>query len=131
MDDRDLKTLTQILETRGGFGHREHLELAWTYLDRYEIETASRVMASAIRHVAERHGAPDRYHDTITISWVQLVAVHTSHSEAGSFEQFIAENPELLDRHLLDQHYSRDLLASDRARSRWVQPNLRALPTAV
>lgn len=68
MSDRDLKTLTRVIETRGGFGHREHLELAWTYLGRYEIDTARRVMASAIRHVAGLHGAPDRYHDTITLS---------------------------------------------------------------
>lgn len=128
MSDRDLKTLTRVIETRGGFGHREHLELAWTYLGRYEIDTARRVMASAIRHVAGLHGAPDRYHDTITLSWMHLVAVHKRRSEASTFEQFIDDNSDLLNRHLLDRHYSPELLASDEARSRWTQPNLRELP---
>ena len=33
MADHDfLEPLTAILDARGGFGHREHLELAWTYL---------------------------------------------------------------------------------------------------
>ena len=128
MRDRDLRALTRIIETRGGFGHREHLELAWTYLGRYDIETARRVMASAIRHVAELHGAPNRYHDTITISWVHLVAVHRRGTEASSFDEFIAENPDLLDRHLLERHYSLELLASEDARSRWTEPNLRAFP---
>jgi len=130
MRDRDLDVLTGILETRGRFGHREHLELAWTYLDRYEIETANTAMAAAIRHVAELHGAPDRYHDTITLSWVHLVAVHRRHGDHGSFDEFIAENPGLLDRQLLAGHYSPELLASEGARIRWTEPNLRALPCA-
>ncbi len=131
MRDRDLKALTEILETRGRFGHREHLELAWTYLARYRIETAQRAMASAIRHVAGLHGAPDRYHETITLSWLHLVAVHRKCSDAGTFDQFIADNPELLDPHLLGGHYSSELLATQNARARWIEPNLRELPVLI
>ena len=50
-------------------------------------------MAAAIRHIAALHGAPDKYHDTLTIAWVHLVAVHLSRSDARSFGEFIAENP--------------------------------------
>jgi hypothetical protein len=128
MTDRDLGALEEILAVRGGFGHSEHLELAWTLLASHPIDRARRLMASSIRHVAELHGAPDRYHETITQTWVHLVAVHMSASSASSFDQFISESPGLLDRHLLDRHYGSDVLWSDAARARWTEPDLLGLP---
>jgi hypothetical protein len=43
MRKRDLQSLHEIVEAAGGFGHREHLQLAWTYLHRYSIDEASAV----------------------------------------------------------------------------------------
>jgi hypothetical protein len=40
----------------------------------------------------------------------------------------IADNRPLLDRHLLDGHYSSELMASDSARARWATPDLARLP---
>ncbi len=128
MRPRYLKAVDEILATSDRFGHREHLELAWIYLAASPIDAAKREMARAIRHPSEMHGGRARYHDTITLSWVQLVAVHRSQSEAASFDDFIAENPALLDRHLLDRHYSSDTLWSEAARRRWIEPDLLALP---
>ena len=130
MRDDDLHTLQAILDARGGFSHREHLELVWTYLGRYEPEQAQRVVADAIRHVARSHGAADKYHETITRCWVHLVTVHRARSTAGSFDDFIAENDGLLDRHLLAAHYSPELLGSPQARGEWTEPDLRPLPLA-
>jgi hypothetical protein len=48
-----------ILEARGGFGHREHLELAWSYLMLYPVDEAFEVMADVIRHIARLHGTDD------------------------------------------------------------------------
>ena len=129
MHEADHAILREILE-RGQFGHREHLELAWSYLGRYDADEAREAMTAAIRHVAELHGAPDKYHETITRSWVQLVAVHRARTPAGSFDEFMSDpdNAGLLDRHLLDHHYSRELIASDAARTGWTEPDLRALP---
>ena len=42
----------------------------------YPPAEAERVMASAIRHLAAEHGAPDKYHATMPHAWVKLVAVH-------------------------------------------------------
>jgi hypothetical protein len=123
-----LGPLTKILGTRGRFGHREHLELAWTYLGQSPVDVAGPQMAAAIGHVAEVHGTPERTHETITISWVLLVAVHRQKSSGANFDEFIAENPGLLDRRLLDGHYSPELLWSEEARRRWTSPDLRPLP---
>jgi hypothetical protein len=62
----DVQILDQIIRNRGGFGHREHLELAWAYLRLWPIEEAEGAMVGAIRHIARRHGAEDKYHETIT-----------------------------------------------------------------
>lgn len=128
MREQDLEILQSIVDRRGGFGHPEHLELAWNYLQRYEVEEAHRAVRSAIRHIASAHEAQDKYHETITRCWVHLVAVHRATSDAESFDQFIAENRGLLNRHLLDGHFSPELLRSPRARARWTEPDLRRLP---
>jgi len=126
----DLDILDEIVRARGGFGHREHLELAWSYLARYEPDQAQEVMAAAIRHLATAHGMPERYHDTLTRAWVHLVAVHRERWGAPTFDAFLAieDNRPLLHRHLLDGHYSSELMSSDGARARWREPDLARLP---
>ena len=128
MHERDFETVRSIIESRGGFGHREHIELAWTYLVRYGVDDAPDVAGSALRHLAAVHGEADRYHETLTRAWVHLVAVHWTRCDAGSFEEFIEGNAELLDRGLLGHHFSRELMGSPTARATWVEPDLRALP---
>jgi hypothetical protein len=128
MIDDDLGALQSLLARHGRFGHREHLELAWTYLGRYPARRAARAMAVAIQHLAATHGASAKYHDTITGSWVHLVAVHRQRCEGETFDDFLARNPELLDQRLLEAHYSPALLWSEEARSHWVPPDIRSLP---
>jgi hypothetical protein len=131
MNDADLEILETIIHARGGFGHREHLELAWNYLNGEGTDAAHRKMARAIRVLAVRHGTPEKYHETITRTWVHLVALHRANSRAASFDEFIAENPGLLDSRLLGRHYSRESLGSAAARAGWVSPDLRPLPASV
>jgi hypothetical protein len=128
MSDRGLDILHRILATRCGFGHREHLDLAWSCLDRYGVDTAHEAVATAVRHLARRHGTPERYHETITRSWVHVVALHRSLEPRDSFDAFIAANPGLLTRDLLSRHYSTPLLTSETARAAWAEPDLRVFP---
>lgn len=72
MRERDREVLHEILEARGEFGHREHLELAWSYLRMYDNHEATEVMVGAIRRVARLHQAEDMYHETITRAWLHL-----------------------------------------------------------
>ena len=127
----DRQVLERIVRERRGFGHREHLELTWSYLRSYPFARAASAAAAAIRHVAGLHGAPDRYHDTMTRAWVRLVAVHMQQADAACFDDFLAKNPGLLDRDLLAGHYSRVLLNSASARARFAEPDLRVLPASV
>jgi hypothetical protein len=128
MRKSDLEVLQEILEPHGGFGHREHLELAWSYLRLYSIDEAAEVMVAAIRHVARLHGAEDKYHETITRAWLHFVAVHMQRWGADSFEEFLERNPDLLDSKLIQHFYSRELILSDPARAAWIAPDLGRLP---
>ena len=128
MDGEDRRVLHAILGRGAGFGHRQPVELAWRYLTRHDPEQAADSVAAAIRQVAEAHGQPTKFHQTITRSWVQCVAVHRERWPAPSFEEFLDRNPQLLDSGLLGHFYSPGLLASGQARSEWVTPDLRALP---
>jgi hypothetical protein len=128
MQKRHLRVLQEILRSRGGFGHREHLELAWSYLRLYSIDEANEAMVAAIRHVARLHGAEDKYHETITRAWLHLVAVHGQRWSADSFETFMDLNPDLLNSKLLQHFYSRELILSEPARAAWTAPDLRPLP---
>jgi hypothetical protein len=123
-----LPPLNDVLESDGVFGHRQHVQLAWRYLYGAEPEIAERSMKAAIRHVATTHGAPEKYHETLTIAWVRLVAAHIRSCDAGSFDEFIAANPGLLDRRLPERHYSRATLWTGHARHEWVEPDLLPLP---
>jgi hypothetical protein len=120
--------LRSVLEARGRFGHREHLELAWRYLHMTDLSGAERLMASAIRDVANSHGAPNRYHHTMTLSWLRLVAAHVASCDATSFETFLARNEGLLDRQLLAGHFSAATLSDPASQAGWVAPDLRPLP---
>ncbi|MDE3134504.1 MAG: hypothetical protein KGL15_10580 [Acidobacteriota bacterium] len=49
--------LHEVLARGQGFGHRQHLELAWRYLEKREPQEAGVLLADAIRKVAAAHGA--------------------------------------------------------------------------
>ena len=73
--------------------------------------------------------APGRYHETLTKFWIKLVA-HTRSVEPArtDFSAHLARYPVLLDKHAPEHHYSSALLGSPRARSTFVEPDLRPLP---
>lgn len=120
--------LDEILGLGRGFGHREHLLLAWRYLQLTDRRGAERCMCRAIKHVAAAHGTPEKYHHTLTITWTHLVDVHLEASRKQDFDDFIAEHGSLLDRRLPERHFSSERLWSAEARARWVEPDLAPLP---
>lgn len=120
--------MDHLLAPSGEFGHREHIQLAWRELREHDREVALGRIETAIRHVAAAHGAPDKYHRTITEAWVALVSHHLDEAPSLSFDEFLERFPGLLDRRLLERHFSRELLAAAAAREGSVAPDLRPLP---
>lgn len=105
------------------FHHVDHVRVAWLYLRRYEPAEALRRYGADIRRLAAAHGAPQRYHETIT--WAYLLLIRERVEEVESWAEFRDRNPDLLDwrRPLINRYYTPELLASDRARQRFVLPD--------
>src|SRR5262249_36526005 len=73
------------------------------------LDAAIDRMAAVLRTKAGDAGAPEKYHHTVTVFWMRVIA-------------------RLLDKDLPLAYYSAERLASDAARLGWVQPDLQPLP---
>jgi hypothetical protein len=118
---------------RGGFSavefpHRAHLRMAYLYIRQLGPASAADRLTTGIRRLAAAHGHVDRYHETLTRAWVDVVALAMARTRAETFEELLARHPELLDKHLLLAHYSREVLFSAQARAQWVAPDLVPIP---
>jgi len=113
------------------FGHLDHLELAWNCLRESAYEEAEQRMRDNIRAIAAQAGAPGKYHETITVGWMRLVAAAMDLSgRIVTFEELLRAHQWLLDKDALLDFYSRDRLMSDEARAAWVAPDLKPLPVS-
>jgi hypothetical protein len=111
------------------FHHRDHIRLAWIYLQRYGELEAGRQMGQAIRNFAAHHGKSDKYHETLTVAWLRLVQSAIARTpQAAKIEDLSIAAPELLDKRTIEKFYSPAALASDKARTSWVEPDRQALP---
>jgi len=111
------------------FHHRDHLRLAWIHLQRYGARDAPARTGESIRRYAAHHGKAEKYHETVTIAWLWLLAQASECSGAASFAELLAACPELLDKNTLHRYYSPELLASETARTQFVPPDRRTLPS--
>ena len=110
------------------FRHRDHLRLAFIYLRRYGAPDARLRIVESIRRYAVHHGAPQKYHETITLAWMLLVEQAVARVPAGAnFEMMLEEFPDLLNKSVLQEYYSSELLASEAARIAFAAPDKRAL----
>ena len=111
------------------FHHREHIRVAWLYLKASDATRAAERMSEGIRRFANHQGATQKYHHTMTLAWMRLVAaalVETPENE--TFEQFLAAHPELNGKDLISKYYSKELLQTAAAREGWVEADLQPFP---
>ena len=88
------------------FHHAAHLRLALAYLDECSsIEEATDRMAASIKRFAAAAGKADKYHHTVTVFWIRMLA-------------------RLLDKNLPLAYYTPERLWSDDARRAYVEPDL-------
>ena len=108
------------------FNHRGHLRLGWLYLTAYPLDEAITKTCSGIRDYATHLGAKNKFHTTLTVAAVQIVHERMMGSTVTSFDEFLEHNRDLMDDlpQLIDQHYSRELLFSEMARERYIEPDL-------
>jgi hypothetical protein len=110
------------------FHHREHVRVAWLYARRGGPTEAAAMTCAGIRAIASAHGVPQRYHHTLTAAWARVVAHFAAVDSGSEFNVFIGRNSKLLDKSLLNAHYSPELMGSATARAGWVEPDRLPLP---
>ena len=108
------------------FDHRAHLHVGWCYLREYPLAEAITRFTAALRALTVRVGATGKYHETVSWFFMILIAERMAGMPAGDWEAFGHANGDLLNdaRGLLRRHYSDECLASERARRRFVLPDL-------
>ena len=128
-DEDFLRAFEDLSFPADQFHHREHIRVAWLYLKSSDATRAAERMSDGIRRFANHHGATQKYHHTLTLAWMRLVAAALVEAPAGhNFMQFLAEYSELGDKELLKKYYSPELLQTNAAREGWVLPDLQPLP---
>jgi hypothetical protein len=127
-DDAFIDALERCEIPNERFHHRDHVRAAWLCVTRRSYQEAAATMDRLIRRFAAHHGHVDKYHRTLTLLWVRLVAAHAVACKEQTFDEFALKNEALLDKDLALHFYSRETLFSQRARRHWVEADLRALP---
>ena len=108
------------------FSHAVHLKLAYFYLATLTKKQAFLSMERTLRVFLEANGVDkNKFHLTLTHAWLELVwqCMQSCHP-MPSADAFVQQNPGLLNKDLLSFYYSQDLLFSQKARKRFVQPDL-------
>jgi hypothetical protein len=111
------------------FHHLSHLHVAWVYLSESScVEEAAAKMRNTLQKFAASAGKSEKYHETITLFWVHLLAGTRAVGSRESLQQIVQANPRLLEKNFPLAYYSPERLFSDKARSSWVEPDLKPLP---
>jgi alkylated DNA nucleotide flippase Atl1 len=112
------------------FRHADHIRLAWIYLQQHEYPVAEDRMRRSIHQFARQVGAAHKYHETITIAWMRLVRTASQFSSRiETFEEFARAHDWLLNKEAIFEFYSAERIKSERARTTWVEPDLKPIPT--
>lgn len=92
--------------------------------------TFGNASSAALQRFLDAHGIDAaKYHDTMTRAWILAVRHFMARGgSAASADDFIDRYPQMLDSKIMLTHYSADLLFSDAARSRFVEPDLDPIP---
>ena len=115
--------------SRDDWKHAEHLIVALYYLSHHDAETAYEKMRGGIHNLLVKGFGVDLskempYHETITVFWMRTVASFMTESNGSSLPAKIAEMTARFDKDYPMRFYSRELLFSDEARARFVEPDI-------
>lgn len=115
--------------TPAQFGHLQHVQLAWLLLQRYSENEAQALLCQGIAQLATKLGVADKYHHTLSVVFMRLIALRCAQSSGASWETFHQRYPELFTEApaLIARYYSPERLAQ--GHTIWVEPDRLALPT--
>ena len=106
----------------GEFGHAGHVEAAWHLLSEAGFGEAVTRYSAALRRVTVTMGVPEKYHETVTVAFLALVAERRAAGDDADFMSFRAANGDLFDSGILKRYYAPEVLAGETARHVFVLP---------
>ena len=125
-DDELMRAFEAGKVPEGGFHHEQHVRAAWNYVKAHPLPEALARFCSALKGFAQAQGAPNLYHETITVSFVLLINERLARGETQApWDAFAAANPDLLSwkPSVLDRYYTKNTLDSAHARRVFVMPD--------
>ncbi len=106
------------------FGHEQHVHVAWDLLSNYDFMEATVRYVTGIRTIAKNAGAPGKFHMTVTLAYLSVIAERMASAEYSSFEHFLESNADLLSKDSLSCWYDPDRLNTPLARTQFVMPGI-------
>lgn len=128
-DDRDfLKHFDECTLNKTCWSHEAHVRMAWLRLEQFKtydaalerIKSGIQAYNSSVQSVG--------YHETITVAFARLIHAKRAETRAGTWQEFLQHHPDLLQKRCLLEFYSKDILASDAARHKFIEPDKKPLP---
>jgi hypothetical protein len=115
------------------FHHRDHIKIAYLYLRQHPLTEAIAMVRKGLQALAIAWKAPvddleKGYHETMTVAWVRLVYLRLAASgPALNADAFCDQQPQLMEKTLLQSFYSRERLTTWEAKRAFVEPDLAPL----
>ena len=110
------------------FRHYQHLTVALWYVRKFPYNIASEKLRGGIKKLAAAYGKSG-YHETITLFW--LMVIRDFVAKSNSIESICDLANRLIvsctGKDLICEYFSADLLATERAKHGWVEPDLKRL----
>jgi hypothetical protein len=120
--------VAEVMAGAERFGHREHVHLTWLAIRHHGVPAAVGLVSEGIQRTARYQGVPQKYNATVSRAWVELVGHHAAERGEPDFGNFAAHHAALFDKRLLTRFYRAATLASQQARTSWVEPDLSLFP---
>jgi hypothetical protein len=118
---------------RAEWTHHAHLTVALWYLVQHEEAKATRLICNGIRRYNEASGIKQTttggYHETITLFYIRVIRRFLSTVRPDCTLTMLVKSliNSCGDKNLPLEYYSRERLMSWEARTRWLEPDLKAL----
>jgi len=108
------------------FHHRDHVKMAFLYLQKYQPLEALDHFSSALIRFATAHGKPNLYNETITWAFLLLIRERIARTNSPeTWSEFSATNTDLLrwDNNILLKYYRPETLTSELAKRVFLFPD--------
>lgn len=106
------------------FRHADHVRAGFEILRRHNFPDAVAAFARGLKQIAARAGVPGKYHETITLAFLSLIAEREALCAYADFESFAAANSDLMEVSVLQRWYTQERLMSAVARRTFVLPDM-------